>query len=53
MKTKTLHVVETTATPEFNGPWKAEFGRVNRKKARHYGKHHRKQKWYRIVEVEI
>ena len=53
MRNKTKFVVETTATPELLGPWNAEYARVSEKKARHYGKHHRSEKWYRIIEVEI
>ena len=53
MKDKTKFVVETTATPEDGGPWKPEFARVNPKKVEHYARYHRKNKWYRFVEVKI
>ena len=52
MKNKTKVVVQTSANPE-NGPWKAEYSRVNKKKARHYGTHHRKEKYWHLIEVEI
>ena len=53
MKNKTKFVVQTTATPEWDDTWEPEFSSVSEKKARHYGNHHRKEKWWRMIEVEI